>query len=184
MAAVNQHLTLSGAPAFSSFRLVELTDAINRSLPAGPRLSSIASLHLHYICPTSPEALEDLRNTSGANRNILSQLVEQNEEHTAVSEHPETKLLEKLVKGQAPNDEKNRLVLYITPRKGTITPWSSKATSIAHVCGLEKIIRRMERGVVVSLVFDGEFKESSLPFADALHDRMTEVSWIIKAVNS
>lgn len=175
MAAVNEHLVLSGAPAFSSFRLVELADSINRALPAGPRLSSIASIHLHYVCASSPDALRDLRSKSSESRRILSQLVEREDGSTAAASDPETALLEQIVDGQAPKDGENRLLLYITPRKGTITPWSSKATSIAHVCGLDRVVRRIERGVLVSLAFDGELKEKSWPFADALYDRMTEV---------
>ena len=32
------------------------------------------------------------------------------------------------------------------PRAGTISPWSSKATDIAHICGLATV-RRIERGI-------------------------------------
>ena len=35
---------------------------------------------------------------------------------------------------------------YVTPRKGTITPWSSKATDIFRNCGLKSILR-VERGI-------------------------------------
>ena len=35
---------------------------------------------------------------------------------------------------------------YVTPRKGTISPWSSKATDIFRNCGL-KGISRVERGI-------------------------------------
>ena len=35
---------------------------------------------------------------------------------------------------------------YVTPRKGTISPWSSKATDIFRNCGL-KSIKRVERGI-------------------------------------
>ena len=37
-------------------------------------------------------------------------------------------------------------LLLVVPRGGTISPWSSKATDIAHNCGLAKI-RRIERGI-------------------------------------
>jgi phosphoribosylformylglycinamidine synthase len=39
--------------------------------------------------------------------------------------------------------------LLVTPRLGTVSPWSSKATDIAHVCGLDAV-RRLERGTVYS----------------------------------
>ncbi len=63
-------------------------------------------------------------------------------------------------------------LLLVTPRPGTISPWSSKATDIAHNCGLEKV-ERIERGVVYYL--EGELDEHQLQQAAALlHDRMTE----------
>lgn len=64
--------------------------------------------------------------------------------------------------------------LYITPRN--ISPWSSKATSIAHVCGLKDQVNRIERGRVVTVVFDGSLDSDAadLPFRDFIHDRMTE----------
>jgi phosphoribosylformylglycinamidine synthase len=39
----------------------------------------------------------------------------------------------------------------VVPRMGTITPWSTKATEIAHACGLSAI-ERIERGVVWTVV--------------------------------
>src|SRR5262249_6498351 len=38
------------------------------------------------------------------------------------------------------------LTFFVTPRIGTTSPWSSKATDIAHVCGLASITR-IERGI-------------------------------------
>ncbi len=57
---------------------------------------------------------------------------------------------------------------YVTPRKGTISPWSSKATDIFRNCGL-KGIARVERGIRF------EVSPAVPPVAlGALHDRMTE----------
>lgn len=39
-------------------------------------------------------------------------------------------------------------LLLVTPRPGTISPWSSKATDIAHNCGLHQI-SRLERGIKI-----------------------------------
>ena len=55
----------------------------------------------------------------------------------------------------------------VAPRRGTISPWSSKATEIFHRCGLEAVAR-VERGV--RWRFHGEPPRR----IDALHDRMTE----------
>jgi len=65
---------------------------------------------------------------------------------------------------------------YITPRKGTISPWSSKATDIFHNCGLDEVLR-VERGMFVSLgAASGGILDidGMRPVADLLHDRMTE----------
>ncbi|HVW27780.1 MAG TPA: phosphoribosylformylglycinamidine synthase [Polyangiaceae bacterium] len=62
-----------------------------------------------------------------------------------------------------------RLVL-VVPRLGTISPWSSKATDIAHLSGLSAV-RRIERGVAYRVAGPVD-DEGAL--RRALHDRMTE----------
>lgn len=61
----------------------------------------------------------------------------------------------------------------VIPRIGTISPWSSKATDIAHNCGLAQI-KRIERGI--AYCFDGEqlSKEQLAEFISLIHDRMME----------
>lgn len=63
-------------------------------------------------------------------------------------------------------------VFVVVPRFGTISPWSSKATDIAHNCGLQKI-KRVERGVVyyVAGSLDAVARQVVL---SVVHDRMTE----------
>lgn len=63
---------------------------------------------------------------------------------------------------------KGRLLLSI-PRPGTISPWSSKATDIAHNAGLNKILR-IERGVAYHI--EGDFDPASI--AGLVHDKMVE----------
>ena len=65
----------------------------------------------------------------------------------------------------------------VTPRAGTISPWSSKSTDIAHNCGLRRILR-LERGIAYSVAGkDGHsFSAAELDLiGHALHDRMTEM---------
>jgi phosphoribosylformylglycinamidine synthase len=71
------------------------------------------------------------------------------------------------------------LVLLVSPRLGTLSPWASKATDIAHNCGLA--IQRVERMVEYRLTLkSGLLSKPSLSpeqlraCADLLHDRMTE----------
>ncbi len=66
------------------------------------------------------------------------------------------------------------LLLLTMPRPGTISPWSSKATDIAHHCGLGKI-KRLERGIAYYLSFSDAADETGIEALAALvHDRMTE----------
>ncbi|MEM7401523.1 MAG: phosphoribosylformylglycinamidine synthase, partial [Pseudomonadota bacterium] len=64
--------------------------------------------------------------------------------------------------------------ILVTPRFGTISPWSSKATDIAHNCGLKEV-NRIERGIwyqfELSNSLTNKVKEN---LSTAFHDRMTE----------
>ena len=69
--------------------------------------------------------------------------------------------------------------LLVMPRLGTVSPWASKATDIAHNCGLA--LHRVERLVEYRIgLKSGLLGKASLSadqlraVADVLHDRMTE----------
>jgi phosphoribosylformylglycinamidine synthase len=67
----------------------------------------------------------------------------------------------------------DNLVLVI-PRIGTISPWSSKATDIAHNCGLQQV-KRIERGTAFYLTASTPLLAEEYAQASAiLHDRMVE----------
>ncbi len=59
----------------------------------------------------------------------------------------------------------------VVPRIGTRSPWSSKATDIAHGCGLGHL-RRIERGIAYRLELPAEVDGAAV--AALLHDRMVE----------
>ena len=68
----------------------------------------------------------------------------------------------------------NDLQILITPRFGTISPWSSKATDIAHNCGLRNI-ERIERGTLYEFSLKEAFAQNEISqITNKLHDRMTE----------
>ncbi|WP_145505155.1 phosphoribosylformylglycinamidine synthase [Yersinia alsatica] len=64
-------------------------------------------------------------------------------------------------------------LLLVTPRPGTISPWSSKATDIAHNCALPQVLR-LERGLAFYIqgpsLNDSQWQQLSA----LLHDRMME----------
>ncbi|MDR2226192.1 MAG: phosphoribosylformylglycinamidine synthase [Providencia sp.] len=70
------------------------------------------------------------------------------------------------------HDPFGKLVL-VTPRPGTISPWSSKATDIAHNCGLSQV-KRIERGVAYYVQGDALTQAQWHEVIALLHDRMME----------
>lgn len=63
----------------------------------------------------------------------------------------------------------------VTPRTGTISPWSSKATDIAHNCGLNTV-ERVERGIAYDVQTSEALTDAQkTAIAARLHDRMTEM---------
>ncbi len=67
-------------------------------------------------------------------------------------------------------------LLLVIPRLGTISPWASKATDIAHHCGLAQV-KRIERGIAWRIekadgsALSAPEREQLVPL---IHDRMTE----------
>lgn len=62
----------------------------------------------------------------------------------------------------------------VAPRSGTRSPWSSKATEILHICGID-VVSRVERGIEYALVgLDSLDRSSREAVIALLHDRMTE----------
>ncbi|MEN4769497.1 phosphoribosylformylglycinamidine synthase [Duffyella gerundensis] len=64
-------------------------------------------------------------------------------------------------------------LLLVTPRPGTISPWSSKATDIAHNCDLPQV-KRLERGMAFYLQATSLTETQWQQLAALLHDRMME----------
>lgn len=71
-------------------------------------------------------------------------------------------------------DTRDDFRILVIPRQGTISPWSSKATDIAHNCALDKV-RRIERGTLYQFTLTQALEdEEQSDIAGLLHDRMTE----------
>lgn len=163
-----EFLTLAGSPAYSPFRLAALKDSLDASLlsTTTAKVTGVQSIHVHYVAAKTPQALAQLNTPGSYQRSVLEKLLDYG-----------TKSAAQPLAAQV-GEASNRLLLYVVPRKGTISPWSSKATSIAAVCGLADVVQRIERGVLIVLQFDSPYQnpQGPYPFADALHDRMTQVN--------
>jgi len=148
-------LTLRGSAALSPFRLEKLLKTL-RDKHALP-LRAIEAQFVH-LCDTDGELTPD-------EHAVLARLL-------TYGPSRETK---------PSSGGKSGLQLVASPRPGTISPWSSKATDIARLCGLSKV-RRIERVIEYTLTLDGEegdsptgrqraariIKESATPLIDPM----------------
>ena len=87
-------------------------------------------------------------------------------------EHAQLERLLKYGPALASHAPQGKLLL-VTPRPGTISPWSSKATDIAHNCGLQQV-NRLERGVAYYIEAGTLTNEQWQQVTAELHDRMME----------
>ena len=151
-------LILRGSPAFSQSRLQKLLqDLTNAGLP----VRAISAEFVHLVDLLSPGSASP----AGGGAAVL----------TAA----ESDVLRKLLT-YGPNRtvaKVDGLVLVVAPRPGTISPWSSKATDIAHICGLA-VVKRIERVIAYTVDFGSDFSlldSNASILRKKLHDRMTQV---------
>ncbi|MEZ5537996.1 MAG: phosphoribosylformylglycinamidine synthase [Thiolinea sp.] len=137
-------LILPGSVALSAFRRQKLLDSLQQ---IAPQISALTANYVHFVRCVNDPAADELERLKA----VLTYGEHRNEQV----------------------DQAGQLVL-VTPRPGTISPWSSKATDIAHNCGL-KVVERIERGVAYHLQAAAELDEDTLTAVQALlHDRMVE----------
>jgi phosphoribosylformylglycinamidine synthase len=138
-------LQLIGRSAHSAFRLAKLLSSVQAQVPA---VTTISSEYRYFVEVDGECSLST--------------------EHQSVIE---TLLEAKLVAED--NQEQDNFFL-VTPRPGTISPWSSKATDIAHNSGLHTILR-VERAIAFVVKADAELSADDWQLIAAqLHDRMIE----------
>lgn len=101
-------------------------------------------------------------------------------EHKLELTRDESTTLEALLSYDKPVEFNSKAQIIVIPRLGTISPWSSKASDILHLCGLTSI-SRIERGIIyhfdksindkktiLSVIMD-KMTESELPTMDDVH---------------
>ncbi len=140
-------LQLPGAPALSPFRIAKL---VARLTALEPAVRGLDSRFVHFVDLERPLAAAELE--------ILERLLTYGPRIAAALQEGEGELL------------------LVVPRTGTISPWSSKATDIARVCGLDGV-RRIERGIAYRVLASRPLgREGLTALAPALLDRMTETA--------
>ncbi|HEX5126154.1 MAG TPA: phosphoribosylformylglycinamidine synthase [Rhodocyclaceae bacterium] len=91
-----------------------------------------------------------------------------------LTQQEQARLVDLLAASPATVAQPTGVGLLVTPRLGTISPWSSKATDIAKNCGFTKVVR-VERGTMFTLDIGSRLDaETHANVLSILHDRMTE----------
>lgn len=149
-------LILPGSNALSAFRSQRLLSQLQA---AAPHIAAVQARFVHFIDSPAPLSSEDTGR--------LEAMLTYGEPAHANQASGATE------------------AFFVIPRFGTISPWASKATDIAHNCGMAHI-HRIERGVAYTLELKGGLLGTGIgapkklsddelaAVAGLLHDRMTE----------
>ncbi|MFC1701268.1 phosphoribosylformylglycinamidine synthase [Pseudomonadota bacterium] len=135
---------LLGGPAFSEFQRQKLVDDLHRRADQEILLTAQFTYFVESPHPPSQDDLERL----------AALLQAEPLELPATTLSPSALLL-------------------VVPRLGTQSPWSTKATDIAHRCGLESI-SRIERGTLIQLPANAVEERLITIIKPLIHDRMTQ----------
>jgi len=120
--------------------------------------------------------LSQVRVVAPSVREIYAEFVYICDVEVALTPADEALLGRLLDDGTAEKQQDYAPLLWVVPRVGTISPWSSKATDIAHNCGLSNLLR-IERGTAYTFNTQNNAAlddHTVAQLAALLHDRMTE----------
>ncbi|PUE35833.1 phosphoribosylformylglycinamidine synthase [Limnohabitans sp. Jir72] len=127
-----------------------IAQVLPRLAEISPQIVGIAARFVHLVATAAP--------LGDAQKQTLSALLSYGEPYAGPTDGP---------------------VIVVSPRMGTVSPWASKATDIAHNCGFD--VRRVERLTEYRLTLKSGLLSSAKlspeqlgQVAAVLHDRMTE----------
>ena len=106
--------TVPGGNALSPFRAAAHLSRLQR---VAPSLTAVSARHVHWVASTKP--------LDAATRGTVERLLTYGPPDAGEPEGAHV------------------TVVVVAPRLGTLSPWASKATDIAHSCGVD--VRRVER---------------------------------------
>ena len=152
-------LILPGSSALSATKRGALLAQIRDIVPA---VSSVDAIYIHLVHSASDDAEAELLRSDSLSRRTLDRLLSYGDDFAL----PGTRAAFEQASG----------VIYVLPRPGSVSPWSSKATDISALCNLANHVKRLERGVAFIVRIDGgAVSQRDLDlFSPHIHDRMTQ----------
>ncbi|KDQ55588.1 hypothetical protein JAAARDRAFT_208405 [Jaapia argillacea MUCL 33604] len=153
-------LLLHGLSSLSQSKREGLLNAVQK---IHPTIISLDAIYIHLVDCVSSSAQVDLATRDSLARKTLDRLLDYGDDIKL----PGT---EKALQSQVN-------VVYVLPRPGSVSPWSSKATDIAALCNLEYHVARLERGIAFTFKTSDSSaitKSELSAFSHLIHDRMTQ----------
>ncbi|KAJ6594691.1 CobB/CobQ-like glutamine amidotransferase domain-containing protein [Mycena capillaripes] len=127
-------------------------------------IQSVDAIWIHLVKCTSPDTEKVLSDPTSPSRHALDHLLAYGDDLKL--DHTDKQVV----------DARN--VVFVTPRPGSISPWSSKATDISAICNLGTFVERLERGMAFVFTTTNHrvlAEENVRAFSSLIHDRMTQV---------
>ncbi|KAI9850595.1 MAG: hypothetical protein M1838_005380 [Thelocarpon superellum] len=153
---MSRTLTLPGPCFYSDFRAKALEEVLGAA--------AVTGIWIHYVRLT--------QRASDADIAVLRRLLTYGTSPNPSNARDE--ILLRTVDGSSHDLPPNTKAYFVTPRPGTISPWSTKATSLAQACNLGQAVSRIEWGRLIIVTFPHAVADEALPGADQLYDRMSE----------
>ena len=158
-------LLLPGSSALSATKRSASLAQICQRVPA---VISIDAIYIHLVHAISEDAETELLQLDSAPRRTLDRLLSYGDDIS----FPETR---------RSFDEGGPAVIYVLPRPGSVSPWSSKATDICTLCKLGSHVKRLERGIAFVVRTEAStethLSQNDLDlFSHYIHDRMTQTA--------
>ncbi|KAG9291128.1 hypothetical protein G9A89_013000 [Geosiphon pyriformis] len=165
-------LLLPGTFAYSDFKANVLLAKVQSNVPT---IKSITAIYIYFIQPRDVTAGVTLMDMDSIERKTLESILSYSSTLGKIQEADIFVKFQNMLSSSSVNQPNFFLVI---PRPGTISPWSSKATNIAHMCNLETTVERIERGIAyfIETKFNDVIKSETLQnFSSFIHDRMTQI---------
>lgn len=175
--ADSNHIVFAGGLARSQARLAQLKNSL--------KATAVCAVFVHFIDllqPLSADAEERLLRMLPRLENV-DEAFEDIDGTSADDVDLATTQLWNVVVSSVRQEEHDKIpglsLYYVTPRAGTISPWSSQATAQASSGGLQTFVKRIERGTIFAIRSDDSILHwdgSGSPPAgfNQLYDRMTQ----------
>ncbi|KAH9168261.1 phosphoribosylformylglycinamidine synthase [Lactarius sanguifluus] len=158
-------LLLPGSSALSVAKRSALLVQIRQQVSA---IISVDAIYIHLVHSISEDAETELLQLDSPPRRTLDRLLSYGDDVS----FPDTR---------HSFDEGGPGVIYVLPRPGSVSPWSSKATDICTLCKLGSHLKRLERGIAFVVRTEAStgatLSQNDLDlFSHYIHDRMTQTA--------